>query len=67
MSIEEKPPEPLCFSIEIQLDARTRLITGDSDLREMIKCQVKALVEVFSTGPKPAVTVNFLNHGPGFK
>jgi len=52
---------PLCFSVEIHMGTRTRLLTQETDLREMIRCHITALLENFTTGPKPAVSVNFLN------
>jgi hypothetical protein len=53
--------ERMVFQIEVQFADTTRLLTDHVTLRTMMEAHVSALVETYTSGPKPLVTVHLLH------
>ncbi len=51
-------PTVLGYGVTVQFGEHTRLLTEEPELRRMIEMHVSSLLEIFTQGPKPAVTVD---------
>ena len=55
----DMPPEAkvLLFAVKADFAPTTRLLTDEAELKRMIEVHLTSLLSNFTSGPKPAVTV----------